>query len=154
MAETPPSVSSRSSFDNDMSTVSTQQSFGTSPSVPTRPRDNTVHLTPYDAPRPSNHPYGAGYGAGWTNAGSGPDPRSSSMQSLRPVSSAGGRRTLLLIYIHGFHGNETSFRSFPAHVHNLLTITLAETHVVHSKIYPRYRSRRPIEYARDDFSNW
>lgn len=51
-------------------------------------------------------------------------------------------------------GNETSFKSFPAHVHNLLTITLAETHVVHSKIYPRYRSRRHIEFARDEFSNW
>lgn len=51
-------------------------------------------------------------------------------------------------------GNETSFKSFPAHVHNLLTVTLSESHVVHSKIYPRYRSRKPIEHARDDFSNW
>jgi pimeloyl-ACP methyl ester carboxylesterase len=51
-------------------------------------------------------------------------------------------------------GNETSFKSFPAHVHNVLTVTLSESHLVHSKIYPRYRSRKPIEHARDDFSNW
>ena len=61
---------------------------------------------------------------------------------------------MLLVYIHGFMGNETSFQSFPAHVHNLLTITLAETHVVHIKIYPRYKSRKAIDFARDDFSTW
>jgi len=51
-------------------------------------------------------------------------------------------------------GKETSFQSFPAHVHNLLAMTMSETHVVHTKIYPRYQSRKNISYARDDFSNW
>ena len=51
-------------------------------------------------------------------------------------------------------GNETSFRSFPAHVHNLLTVLLVETHVVHTKIYPRYRSKKSILLARDNFSKW
>jgi pimeloyl-ACP methyl ester carboxylesterase len=64
------------------------------------------------------------------------------------------RRKLLCIYVHGFMGNETSFRSFPAHVHNLLAVLLSETHAVHTKIYPRYRSRRNITCARDDFSAW
>lgn len=64
------------------------------------------------------------------------------------------RRKLLCIYVHGFMGNETSFRSFPAHVHNLLAVLLSETHAVHTKIYPRYRSRRNIACARDDFSAW
>ncbi|PQE11994.1 catalytic protein [Rutstroemia sp. NJR-2017a BVV2] len=41
-----------------------------------------------------------------------------------------------------------------AHVHNLLTIALVETHVVHTKIYPRYKSRKAINFARDDFSTW
>jgi hypothetical protein len=77
------------------------------------------------------------------------------MHSLLPVESVNeSRRKLLLIYIHGFMGNETSFKSFPAHVHNILTLTLAESHVVHTKIYPRYKSRRAIDYAVDDFSNW
>lgn len=81
------------------------------------------------------------------------DQRSSSMQSLLP-DSRGGRRTLLLIFIHGFMGNETSFQNFPAHLHSLLTMTLAESHVVHTKIYPRYKSKKAIEFARDDLSNW
>jgi hypothetical protein len=82
------------------------------------------------------------------------DPRSSSTQSLVPTEKAKGKRTLLLIYIHGFLGNETSFRSFPAHVHNLVSFSLATTHIVHTKVYPRYKSRRAIEHARDDFSDW
>ncbi|KAF3040729.1 hypothetical protein E8E12_008080 [Didymella heteroderae] len=84
------------------------------------------------------------------------DPRSSSTQSLIPDPSLEntGRRRILLVYVHGFMGNETSFRSFPAHVHNLVTVTLADTHVVHTKIYPRYRARYSLEQARDQFSVW
>ncbi|ESZ93013.1 hypothetical protein SBOR_6584 [Sclerotinia borealis F-4128] len=83
------------------------------------------------------------------------DPRSSSTHSLVPSESdRDGRRKLLLVYIHGFMGNETSFQSFPAHVHNLLSITLGATHIVHTKIYPRYKSRKAIDFARDDFSIW
>lgn len=129
-------------------------------SLPPHPpwRRETNHLTPNHRPRsPSplrtpSHPYSP---LPTHEKWSGEDPRSSSMHSLRPTESAGaGRRTLLLVYIHGFMGNEASFKSFPAHVHNVLTVTLAESHVIHSKIYPRYRSRKPIEHARDDFSNW
>jgi hypothetical protein len=83
------------------------------------------------------------------------DPRSSSTHSLVPSESQrDGRRKLLLVYIHGFMGNELSFQSFPAHTHNLLTIALADTHFVHTKLYPRYKSRNSIQSARDDFSNW
>ena len=59
-----------------------------------------------------------------------------------------------MVYIHGFMGNETSFQSFPAHVHNLVTVRLEESHVVHTKIYPKYKSRKAIEFARDAFSEW
>jgi hypothetical protein len=83
------------------------------------------------------------------------DPRTSSTHSLVPDQARSHeQRTLLLIFIHGFMGNETSFQSFPAHVHNLVTVTLAESHVVHTKIYPRYKSRRAIEVAAEEFSKW
>jgi hypothetical protein len=88
------------------------------------------------------------------------DPRTSSTQSL--VSStqghdaAGGdpKRTLLVVYIHGFMGNNSSFRSFPAHVHSFLKGLLAETHTVHTKIYPRYKTYKSIDVACDNFSKW
>ena len=82
------------------------------------------------------------------------DPRNASTESLLPEVNPDGKRKLLLIYIHGFMGNETSFQSFPAHVHDLVRDLMVETHIVHTKIYPRYRSRRAIEFARDEFSNW
>ncbi|KAL0943995.1 catalytic protein [Colletotrichum truncatum] len=85
------------------------------------------------------------------------DPRSSSAQSLAPSfedRDSDTRRTLLIIYIHGFYGNESSFRSFPAHVHNYLKEALAESHAVHSKIYPRYKTYKAIDVARDNFSQW
>lgn len=88
-----------------------------------------------------------------SSSSAGHDPRSSSMQSLVP-EDAEGRRKLLLIYIHGFMGNETSFQSFPAHVHNLVSILVADTHVVHTKLYPRYKSRKAIGLVAESFSDW
>ena len=152
-----PSLPPRNTSPSQSFSSSVESPRSQSPHIPWRRETN--HLTPDHRPRPPSpfgdqrHPYGGSpeNQPQWRRQ----DPRSSSMQSLHPVEPAGAdRRTLLLIYIHGFMGNETSFRSFPAHVHNVLTVTLSEWHVVHSKIYPRYRSRKPIEYARDDFSNW
>ncbi|KAL2119208.1 hypothetical protein VTJ04DRAFT_6168 [Mycothermus thermophilus] len=83
------------------------------------------------------------------------DPRTSSTQSLASSTDPRGqKRKLLIIYIHGYKGSTTSFRSFPAHVHNLLKILLAETHVVHTKIYPRYKTYRSISVACENFSQW
>ncbi|KAB8262574.1 hypothetical protein BDV32DRAFT_20984 [Aspergillus pseudonomiae] len=65
-----------------------------------------------------------------------------------------GKRRLLMVYIHGFVGSEESFHDFPKHVHDLLTISLRETHVVYTKIYPRYKTRGPVHIARDNFSQW
>ena len=85
------------------------------------------------------------------------DDRASSAVSLRPSISEEAetrRRILLMIYIHGYMGNDASFHSFPAHVHNLLKRTLAHTHVVHTKIYPRYKTYKAMDIARDNFSAW
>ncbi|CAN8095389.1 unnamed protein product [Discula destructiva] len=83
------------------------------------------------------------------------DPRSSSTQSLiQHLHDDDARRILLIVYIHGFMGDNTSFRSFPAHVHYYLKSALAESHVIHSKLYPRYKTYKAIEVARDNFSAW
>ncbi len=122
-------------------------------SLQLRPGDTQVHLA--DKPE-------AAVGAGlvypqW----SGTDPRTSSAQSLTPSSVGesaaerdGPKRTLLVVYIHGYMGNDSSFQSFPAHVHQYLKFALADTHVIHTKIYPRYKTYKAIEVARDNFSQW
>jgi len=107
----------------------------------------------YDQP----HPIPSGSSLGKTPSLA-PDPRTSSAQSLAPseidYQTASRGRTLLLIYIHGFYGNDQSFQSFPYHVHSYLRQSLKESHVIHSKIYPRYKTYRAIEIARDNFSAW
>ncbi|KAG9788877.1 hypothetical protein KCU88_g1638, partial [Aureobasidium melanogenum] len=125
------------------------------PRTPSAPDSRRVSLNPqnlssdqYLSP-PTHSPSGSPYLGGIR------DPRNSSTQSLGAVKSADDqRRTLLLVYIHGFLGDETSFKSFPAHVHGLLSPTLAATHVVYTKIYPRYKSRENITVARNALSNW
>ena len=124
---------------------------------PLPPRDDPNIGLPDDArPPPYSEIEPTYHSQPLSHSWSSQDPRSSSMQSLVPHSSTEGNgiRTLLLVYIHGFMGNETSFRGFPAHIHNLLAVKLEETHVVHSKIYPKYKSRKDVKFARDAFSEW
>jgi len=72
-----------------------------------------------------------------------------------PDSIPRGKRKLLLVYIHGFMGNETSFQSFPAHLHNLLSITLEDLGwYVHTKVYPKFKTRYNISVATEGFSKW
>ena len=118
----------------------------------TQPPSYTPALSPRTSPQHLSPTPAAGIAS--TRTWSMRDPRDRSTDSLMPRNPTAERRTLLLIYIHGFHGDETSFRSFPAHVHNLATELLEQTHAVHTKIYPRYQSRKAIEFARDNFSNW
>ena len=94
------------------------------------------------------------------------DPRSSSTQSLvtpycpptssspSSPSSSSAHRTLLLVYIHGFYGNDQSFQALPARVHDVLRQTLASSRAINSKVYPRYKTYRAIDVARDNFSAW
>ncbi|RAQ57147.1 hypothetical protein COH21_012642 [Aspergillus flavus] len=53
-----------------------------------------------------------------------------------------GKRRLLLIYIH----------RFLREVHDLLKASLASTHIIFTKIYPRYKAREPIQVACDDIN--
>ncbi|KAL8652210.1 MAG: hypothetical protein Q9226_004367 [Calogaya cf. arnoldii] len=69
-------------------------------------------------------------------------------------SSNESRRKLLLIYVHGFTGNETSFQKFPTDVHDLASRKLLDAYTVQSIVYPKYKSRKKIDFARDEFSSW
>lgn len=105
--------------------------------------------------RSSLDPAAAAFRAGDGSLAALQDPRASSTQSLVSLGDPNDtRRRLLVIYIHGFMGNDSSFRSFPAHVHNFLKRSLSETHVVHTKLYPRYKTYKFINLARDNFSRW
>lgn len=124
------------------------------PAPPPLPPRASVDAGSVSSPGPGPDP---GPNAGPVNGWLSEDPRASSTQSLTPSvpdSTAASKRTLLIVYIHGFYGNDQSFRSFPAHVHTYLRGLLVDSHVIHSKIYPRYKTYKSIEIARDNFSAW
>ncbi|KAI1438283.1 hypothetical protein GGR50DRAFT_685447 [Xylaria sp. CBS 124048] len=110
------------------------------------PRSDGERRQSPSKPNPSKSTFGDHYN----------DPRASSAESLPPPPEYEEveRRKLLVIYVHGFMGNDTSFQSFPAHVHKYLKLALSDSHVVHSKIYPRYKTYKSIDVARDNFSKW
>jgi hypothetical protein len=64
------------------------------------------------------------------------------------------KRRLLLIYIHGFNGSESTFQDLPVHVHGALAGLLSESHVVYTRIYPRYKSQGDFQVAVNQFSDW
>ncbi|KAJ5780012.1 hypothetical protein N7457_005172, partial [Penicillium paradoxum] len=83
------------------------------------------------------------------------DDSHSSLSLSRPGGSqVTEKRRLLLVYIHGFMGSEASFHDLPLHVHDLLTGSLSESHVVYTRMYPRYKSQGEIQTAVDQFSAW
>ncbi|RAH40488.1 uncharacterized protein BO95DRAFT_508968, partial [Aspergillus brunneoviolaceus CBS 621.78] len=61
---------------------------------------------------------------------------------------------LLLIYIYSFEGSKASFSDFPAHVHTALTDLLSESHLIYTRVYPRYKSRGELRTAVENFSEW
>lgn len=79
---------------------------------------------------------------------------SSSLSMLRPDTPQNFKRRLLLIYIHGFNGTETTFQDLPLQVHGALTGLLTDSHVVHTRIYPRYKSEGDFQAAVNQFSKW
>ncbi|PKS10720.1 hypothetical protein jhhlp_002477 [Lomentospora prolificans] len=126
--------------------LSPPTAFGTSSQLPMNRIDDQF-LSPYEDSRPG------------TPSPPGPwhDPRMASTQSLVPSETGAdreGKRRLLMIYIHGFYGNNRSFNSFPAHAHAYLKEALRESHVVHTKIYPRYKTYHAIGVGAQSFSSW
>ncbi|KAJ5676283.1 hypothetical protein N7536_012455 [Penicillium majusculum] len=79
---------------------------------------------------------------------------SSSLSMLGPDTPQNFKRRLLLIYIHGFNGTETTFQDLPLQVHGALTGLLTDSHVVHTRIYPRYKSEGDFQAAVNQFSKW
>ncbi|KAI8975156.1 hypothetical protein BDF20DRAFT_877124 [Mycotypha africana] len=59
---------------------------------------------------------------------------------------------LLLIFIHGFKGGDTSFKDFPARIQTILTNTVKAD--VNAIIYPQYKTAGDLNIAVENFSSW
>ncbi|KAK9764550.1 hypothetical protein K7432_007849 [Basidiobolus ranarum] len=60
---------------------------------------------------------------------------------------------LLLVFVHGFKGDEKTFQDFPERLRAVLTNTLAATDV-DVAIYPRYETRGDLKTAANNLCSW
>ncbi|KAH7928351.1 hypothetical protein BV22DRAFT_1030835 [Leucogyrophana mollusca] len=59
-----------------------------------------------------------------------------------------------LVYIHGFQGKDTTFKSFPTNLHEFLAARVPSRFSVKSSVYPTYKSVKPITFATRTFLEW
>ncbi|OBT65207.1 hypothetical protein VE03_04723 [Pseudogymnoascus sp. 23342-1-I1] len=63
------------------------------------------------------------------------------------------KKTLLLVFIHGFKGDDKTFSSFPKHLTTLLSPSLPNTNIV-PLVYPAYETRGDLAAAVASFRTW
>ncbi|OBT46513.1 hypothetical protein VE00_03355 [Pseudogymnoascus sp. WSF 3629] len=63
------------------------------------------------------------------------------------------RKTLLLVFIHGFKGDHKTFASFPDHVKTVLSPSLPNTTIL-PLVYPAYETRGDLAAAVASFRSW
>ncbi|EHY52622.1 hypothetical protein HRR83_006884 [Exophiala dermatitidis] len=63
------------------------------------------------------------------------------------------RKTLLLVFIHGFKGGDDTFGSFPEHLRTLLSHALPDVDVV-SVTYPKFETRGDLKDCVARFREW
>ncbi|KAH6652152.1 hypothetical protein BKA67DRAFT_660918 [Truncatella angustata] len=110
----------------------------------------TENRTPLVIPRPVGR---AGFNRGPAISPNDPSPSPAPSLGLSDPEQS-DKRILLLVYIHGFMGKDDSFKNFPLHLHHCLKLQLSESHTITTKVYPRYKTYKAIEVARDNFSRW
>ncbi|KAI9507555.1 hypothetical protein F5148DRAFT_1203927 [Russula earlei] len=60
---------------------------------------------------------------------------------------------LLLVFIHGFRGNDSTFGDFPSRLEHILSETVQHT-LIESIIFPAYQTKGDLNTAVELFSDW
>jgi hypothetical protein len=63
------------------------------------------------------------------------------------------RRSLLLVFIHGFKGSDTTFRGFPQDLQAVLSHSLSHLRVLHA-VYPSFETRGDLGLCVANFKEW
>ncbi|KAK1773034.1 hypothetical protein QBC45DRAFT_398380 [Copromyces sp. CBS 386.78] len=63
------------------------------------------------------------------------------------------KRILLLCFIHGFKGDDDTFRDFPKHLKDTVTSNLLDHHVA-SVVYPKYETKGELTQTTEAFLEW
>lgn len=63
------------------------------------------------------------------------------------------KKTVLLVFIHGFKGGDDTFDRFPSHIRALLSHALPSFNVVQT-VYPQFETRGELKEAVSNFKEW
>ncbi|KAI5288975.1 hypothetical protein KEM52_000961 [Ascosphaera acerosa] len=63
------------------------------------------------------------------------------------------RKTLLLVFVHGFRGGDDTFGSFPRHLRSLVSRRLPDVRVL-AQVYPQYETKGELADCVSRFRNW
>jgi hypothetical protein len=63
------------------------------------------------------------------------------------------KRVLLLCFIHGFKGDDDTFREFPKHLQDTITSNLPEDKIA-SVVYPKYETKGELVQSTAAFLGW
>jgi hypothetical protein len=63
------------------------------------------------------------------------------------------KKTVLLVFIHGFKGGDDTFDRFPPHLQALLSHALPAFNIVQIR-YPRFETRGDLKEAVANFKDW
>ncbi|KAI0824754.1 hypothetical protein BC628DRAFT_1321807 [Trametes gibbosa] len=69
------------------------------------------------------------------------------------ASSASSADLVLVVFIHGFKGTDSTFAEFPQRLQHILTETLANT-TVESIVFPAYETKGELNAAVTRFADW
>ncbi|SMR45898.1 unnamed protein product [Zymoseptoria tritici ST99CH_1E4] len=69
------------------------------------------------------------------------------------MSSVNIQKTILLVFIHGFKGNDHTFQNFPQDLRALIAHTLPQLNVV-SIVYPQYETKGDLKECVARFKEW
>ncbi|TFY73013.1 hypothetical protein EWM64_g10999, partial [Hericium alpestre] len=70
-----------------------------------------------------------------------------------PIGAPKVQDILLVIFIHGFKGTDTTFNSFPSRLEHILTETINDVKV-ECIVFPAYETKGDLTEAVERFSDW
>ncbi|KAL7410976.1 hypothetical protein BDY24DRAFT_371693 [Mrakia frigida] len=61
---------------------------------------------------------------------------------------------ILLVFVHGFKGDDSTFKKFPERVNHIVQETFTESVIVESIVFPAYETKGDLGAATDAFIDW
>ncbi|KAI0251326.1 hypothetical protein BJV78DRAFT_1212497 [Lactifluus subvellereus] len=75
------------------------------------------------------------------------------LSSSQPTPQQSSPNILLIVFIHGFKGDDTTFGNFPSRLQHILSETVQDT-IIESIVFPAYQTKGDLDKAVECFADW